>query len=62
MDPPFPPHHQRDTPAEAAMTEIRPALYRAARGMSGWTQEELGQRTGITMRTVPAFENNENRP
>ncbi len=42
--------------------EITPAQCRAARGLLGWTQEELGTRAGVTVRTVLAFERGENRP
>lgn len=49
-------------PVPPPSLEITPAQCRAARGLLGWTQEELGKQAGITMRTVIAFEKGENRP
>lgn len=44
------------------LKEITPAQCRAARGLLGWTQKDLADRSGVSTPTVVGFERGENRP
>ncbi|MFO1037091.1 MAG: helix-turn-helix transcriptional regulator [Geminicoccaceae bacterium] len=38
-------------------TRLTPQQCRAARGLLGWTQEDLAERSGVSRSTVRGFEN-----
>lgn len=51
--------HRNIDPARLALS---PAQCRAARGLLGWSQDELAERARTTQRTVSAFEVGETVP
>ena len=49
---------QREVMVNSRLQPISPEQLRAARGWLSWTQDELAERSGVSKRTIAAYETN----
>ncbi|MBX9457294.1 MAG: helix-turn-helix domain-containing protein [Rhizobium sp.] len=47
--------------SEAMSSVLTPIICRAARSFLGWTQEDLCQRSGVSLRSLTRFENGDHQ-